>query len=115
MISIISFILGILTVFLIGISVGMVMVIKRNLKYEREINSINLELIQLSNDLYQQIENTRTVASNQIENLERDVSITDDEIREKITTVERFLTSWVDSRIDKLENKLRQNKNLLLD
>ncbi len=115
MISIISFILGILTVFLIGISVGMVMVIKRNLKYEREINSINLELIQLSNDLYQQIENTRTVASNQIENLERDVSVTDNEIREKINIVERGLTSWVDSRIDKLENKLRQNKNLLLD
>ena len=115
MISIISFILGILTVFLIGISVGMVMVIKRNLKYERDLNSINLELIQLSNDLYQQIENTRTDVSNQIENLERDVSVTDNDIRDKINIVERSLTSWVDSRIDKLENKLRQNKNLLLD
>ncbi len=97
---IISYILGVVTVFLIGVAVGMFRVIYKNNKMSKEIDSINLELSLLSKDVYDQIEKVSGDLDRTVIDLNRDIH------------------SSMDSRFDKFERRLTSkpnSKNLIVD
>jgi hypothetical protein len=97
---IISYILGVVTVFFIGVAVGMFRVIHKNNKMSKEIDSINLELSLLSKDVYDQIEKVSGDLDRTVSDLNRDIH------------------SSMDSRFDKFERRLTSkpnSKNLIVD
>ncbi len=97
---IISYILGVVTVFFIGVAVGMFRVIHKNNKMSKEIDSINLELSLLSKDVYDQIEKVSGDLNRTVDDLNRDIH------------------SNMDSRFDKFERRLTSksnSKNLIVD
>ncbi len=97
---IISYILGVVTVFFIGVAVGMFRVIHKNNKMSKEIDSINLELSLLSKDVYDQIEKVSGDLNRTVDDLNRDIH------------------SSMDSRFDKFERRLTSkpnSKNLIVD
>jgi uncharacterized membrane protein len=90
-----SYILGILTVFLLGIAVGMFVVVRRTQSLQRDIDNINLELNNASGDIYRLVESERKEIDGTITELYRELEKHNDDIHRTM-----------DSRLNKLENKL---------
>lgn len=102
---IIAYILGILTVFLIGMAVGMFMVFRKNQRLQNEINKINLELNSASMDLYRSIETSRAEVDKIISDIYREVENKEERFIRHVDNEIINVNKSIDSRLNKLENK----------
>jgi len=101
--TIIAYILGVLTVFLLGMAVGMFMVMRKTQSLQKETESINVELLNTSRDLYRLIEKERNEIDQTFQTVYREIERNRDEFN-------RLL----DSRFNKMENKLTQTDSKTL-
>jgi hypothetical protein len=112
--TIIAYILGVLTVFLLGIVVGMFMVMKKTQSLQKEIDSINVELTNTSGDIYRLIESERKEidSTHRIDRGEIDSTI--GELYRELEKQNEDIHRTMDSRLNKMENKLTQTDSKTL-
>jgi predicted PurR-regulated permease PerM len=101
--TIIAYILGILTVFLVGMAVGMFVVMRKTQSLQKNIDSINVELNNTSGDIYRLVETERKEIDSTIGELYREIEKHNDDINRTM-----------DSRFNKMENKLTQTDSKTL-
>jgi uncharacterized protein YneF (UPF0154 family) len=101
--TIIAYILGVLTVFLLGIAVGMFMVMRKTQSLQKDIDSINVELTNTSGDIYRLVETERKEIDSTIGELYRELEKQNEDIHRTM-----------DSRLNKMENKLTQTDSKTL-
>lgn len=102
----ISYILGILTVFLLGMAFGMFVVVRRTQSLQKKIDNINLEISSITNDVHQTIRGDKSEIDLAIQDLYREIEKRNDEVSREIDRTATDLHRTMDSRLNKLENKL---------